>query len=99
LALLMGIRGGKKLPPLSAQGTRVAFGTLTFLLWYAAMLAAMSVLAMLTVRSFREVGSTVVSLLAITGLLWGVRRLVRQVFVPAGPPVPALGSANRSKKH
>jgi hypothetical protein len=95
----MGIRGGKKLPAECVQGTRVVFGALTFLLWYVAMLLGMSVLAVLTVRTFRDVKVTVLALLAMTACLWGLRRFVRQAFVPEGPRVPALEGGSPSEKH
>jgi hypothetical protein len=95
----MGIRGGKQLPVQSAQATRVAFGALTFLLWYVAMLLGMSVVAVLTVRTFRDVKATVLALSAMTACLWGLRRFVRQAFVPEGPRVPALQGGSPAEKH
>jgi hypothetical protein len=95
----MGIRGGKRLPVESPQGTRVVFGALTFLLWYVAMLLGMSIVAVLTVRSFRDVKVTVMVLLAMTACLWGLRRFVRQAFVPEGPRLPALEGGRPDKKH
>ena len=97
LALLMGIRGGKGLPASSGPGARVVFGTLTFLLWYAGMLLAMSFLAMLAGgRSAREVGWTALGLLAGTAVLWGLRRLSRQALCQLEAAVPAHSGATRS---
>jgi hypothetical protein len=95
LALFMGIRGGERLPRGSAQATRVAFGVVTFFLWYAGMLAGMSILATLTVRHFRDVRWTVMGLLAATLFLWGVRRLLRQLLVPAGLPLEAAAEGKK----
>ena len=65
--------------------TRLVFGALTFFLWYAAMLSGMSILAMLTVRTFRELSTTVLVLLVLTALLWCTRRLMRRVLVKGAP--------------
>ena len=81
----MGIRGARQLPPTAGQTTRVAFGILTFLLWYGGMLSAVGFLALLTGRTFREVGFTVVGLVVATGGVWGLRRLLRSVWAPAAP--------------
>ena len=77
----MGVRRGRRLPPCS-QATRITFGTLTTLVWYAGMLSALSFAALLFGRSFQEVGRTAFALLGLTAVLWWLRLLVRHPFVP-----------------
>jgi len=92
LALLMGVLGARRLPAASSQGSRLVFGALTLLLWYVALLAAMAALAMVTVRTFGQLGSNVFGLGAATALVWGLRRLIRDTFVSPARPDAALGS-------
>ena len=87
----MGVRGGKKLPASVSSATRYVFGILTFFLWYLAMLSAMGILALLTVRKFQDVGYTVLGLLLATAVAWGLRRLVLSAWVPGGPHLAATG--------
>lgn len=78
----MGVRGAKGLPAHCPKPRRYVFGLLTFLLWYTAMLAAASVVAMFTVRTLRDVGPTAAALFAATVLWWGLRRMVRPSAAP-----------------
>ncbi len=86
MALLVGVRYGKKLPAGALHATRIVCGVLTFFLWYVGMLSAMSILAMLTVRTFRELRTTVLGLLVLTALMWGARHLARRVLVRSAQP-------------
>jgi hypothetical protein len=97
-ALLVAVHYGKKLPAGARRGTRLVFVALTFFLWYAAMLSGMSILAMLTVRTFGELSTTVLVLLALTALLWCTRRLMRRVLVKVAPSGPRLGDRERTSK-
>ena len=98
LALLMAGRYGTTLPADARRGTRLVFGAVTFFLWYATMLSGMSILAMLTVRTFRELSTTVLVLLALTALLWCTRRLMRRVLVKGAPSGAMLGDRERTSK-
>jgi hypothetical protein len=98
LALLLAVRYGQKLPADAHRGTRLVVGALTFFLWYAAMLSGMTILAMLTVRTFRELSTTVLVLLALTALLWCSRRLMRRVLVRRTPAGGMLGDRERTSK-
>ncbi len=62
------------------------------------MLSGMSILAMLTVRTFGELSTTVLVLLALTALLWCTRRLMRRVLVKGAPSGPRLGDRERTSK-
>jgi hypothetical protein len=92
------VRYGKKLRAEARRGTRLVLGALTFFLWYAAMFSGMSVLAMLTVRTVRELGTTVLVLLVLTALLWCTRRLMRRVLVRGVPSGVVLGGTERTSK-
>ena len=94
----MAVRYGKKLPAEARRGTRLVFVALTFFLWYAAMFSGMSILAMLTVRTFRELGTTVLVLLALTALLWCTRRCMRRLLVRGAPSGAMLGGRERTLK-
>jgi len=98
LALVMAVGYAKKLPADSLQATRIAFGVLTFFLWYAGMLSAMSTFAMLTVRTFQELRATVLVLLGLTALLWSIRRLVRRLLVRGAPSGAALDDTEHATK-
>jgi hypothetical protein len=62
------------------------------------MFSGMSVLAMLTVRTVRELGTTVLVLLVLTALLWCTRRLMRRVLVRGVPSGVVLGGTERTSK-
>ena len=82
----MGVSYGRRLPADALHATRIVCGVLTFFLWYVGMLSAMSILAMVTVRTFGELRTTVLVLLALTALLWGTRHLARRTLVRAAQP-------------
>jgi hypothetical protein len=82
VAMWMGIRSAERLPAPTVRRTRVVFGLLTFVVWYAAMLAGVTLVAMVTVRSVRQVGWTVLSFLALAAAAFWLRRRVRRSFVP-----------------
>ncbi len=92
----MGVRHARKVPPPVSQVTRVTLGTLTFLLWYAAMLSAMGLLAMATGREVQQIRFTVLGLFAATAVAWLARRLLhrahRRLLARATPPDPAAVS-------
>ena len=88
LAFAMGVREARRLPAAFSAARRIAVGVVTFLLWYAAMLSAVGVVALLTVRRAREVGLTVLALFAATSVLWGARRLL---WAPPASPSPPKG--------
>ncbi|MGO9832034.1 MAG: hypothetical protein ACLPJH_18015 [Myxococcaceae bacterium] len=95
VAFMLAVRAARRLPAASSEALRVAFGVLTFFLWYLAMLSAMGVLALLTVRKFRDVGLTVGGLLALTAVVGLVRRAVRPVPPRSAPAQPPLAAEER----
>jgi hypothetical protein len=98
LALLMAVGYAKKLPADAFQATRIGFGVLTFFLWYAGMLGAMSTFAMLTVRTFQELKATVLVLLGLTALLWSIRYLLRRLLVRGASSGAALDDGEHASK-
>jgi hypothetical protein len=63
------------------------------------MLSVVTVLAMFSIRSFKEVGWTVLGLLAMTATLWWLRRVLRRSFAPAAPQEPSLVGVDSAEKH
>ncbi len=86
---MLAVREARRLPAASSRAIRVAFGILTFLLWYLGMLSVMGILAVLTVRKVRDVGFTIICLLALTAAVGWVRRAVRPAQVLADPSQPS----------